>query len=85
MNFAISAEHRVKLKESGKRDKYLDLARDLKKKLWNMKIMVMPIVISMLITVTEGDMSDESVHGSLISLWVLPNYLCHFLCLAYPR
>ena len=31
MNFAISADHRVKLKESKMRDKYLDLARKLKK------------------------------------------------------
>ena len=38
MDFADTADHRVKLKESEKRDKYLDLARELKKKLWNMKI-----------------------------------------------
>ena len=31
-NFAVSADHRVKLKESQKRDKYRDLARELKKK-----------------------------------------------------
>ena len=31
----------IKLKESEKKDKYLDLARELKKKTWN----VMPIVI----------------------------------------
>ena len=30
VNFAISADPRVKLKESKKRDKYLDLARGLK-------------------------------------------------------
>ena len=32
----------------------------------------------------KDDMSDECVHGSLISLWVFLNYLCHFLCPAYP-
>ena len=32
----------------------------------------------------KGDMSDECVHGSLISLRALPNYLCHFLCPAFP-
>ena len=32
MDFAVSADHRVKFKESEKRDKYLDLARELKKK-----------------------------------------------------
>ena len=31
VNFAIPTDHRVKLKESEKRDKYLDLARELKK------------------------------------------------------
>ena len=30
MDFAVPADHRVKLKESEKRDKYLDLARELK-------------------------------------------------------
>ena len=33
VNFAIPADHRVKLKESEKRDKYLDLERELKKKM----------------------------------------------------
>ena len=31
MNFAVPADHKVKLKESEKKDKYLDLARELKK------------------------------------------------------
>ena len=31
VEFAVSADHRVKLKESEKRDNYLDLARELKK------------------------------------------------------
>ena len=35
-------------------DKYLNFARKLKK-LWNMKVMVMPIVIGALDTVTKGD------------------------------
>ena len=42
--FAVSADHRIKLKEYEKRDKYLDLARELKK-LWNMKVTIIPIVI----------------------------------------
>ena len=37
MNFAVPADHRIKLKESVKKDKYLELARELKK-LWNMKV-----------------------------------------------
>ena len=33
MDFAVPADHWVKLKESENRDKYLDLARELKKTL----------------------------------------------------
>ena len=46
-------DHRVKLKESGKRDEYLDLAREVKR-LWNMKVSVIPIVIGALGAVTKG-------------------------------
>ena len=31
MDFAVPTDHRIKLKEIGKRDKYLDLAREVKK------------------------------------------------------
>ena len=31
VGFAVLADHRIKLKESEKKDKYLDLARELKK------------------------------------------------------
>ena len=31
MDFTVLADHRVKLQESEKRDKYLDLAREIKK------------------------------------------------------
>ena len=44
MDFAVLADHRIRLKESEKKDKYLDLARELKK-IWNMKVMIIPIVI----------------------------------------
>ena len=53
VDFAVPAVHRVKFKESAKKDKYLDLTRELKK-LWNMKVTVIPIVIGVLFTVTEG-------------------------------
>ena len=33
MDFAVSADNRIKPKESEKKDKYLDLARELKKTL----------------------------------------------------
>ena len=35
-NNNVPADHRIKLKECEKKDKYLDLARELKN-LWNMK------------------------------------------------
>ena len=58
MDFAVSTDHRVKLKESEKKDKYLDLARELSvsvyQNLWNMKATIIPIVIGALGTVTEG-------------------------------
>ena len=41
------------MKESEKRDKYIDLARELKK-LYHMKVPVLPIVIGGLDTVTKG-------------------------------
>ena len=31
VDFAVPADHRIKLKECEKKDKYLDLARELKK------------------------------------------------------
>ena len=46
-------DHRIKLKECEKKDKYLDFARELKK-LWNMKVTIVPIVIGALGTVTKG-------------------------------
>ena len=51
--FAVSADHRIKLKESEKKEKYLDFTRELKK-LWYMKVTVIPIVIGALGTVTKG-------------------------------
>ena len=40
----VPVDHRIKLKECEKKDKYLDLARELKK-LWHMKVTIIPIVI----------------------------------------
>ena len=42
----------VKLKESKKRDKYQDLARELGK-IWNSQLMIIPIVIGVLGTVSK--------------------------------
>ena len=51
VDFAVPADHRIKLKECEKKDKYLDLARELKK-VWNMKVTIVPIVIGAFGTVT---------------------------------
>ena len=53
VDFALSADHRIKLKECEKRDKYFDLARELKK-LWNMKVTIISIVIGAFGTVIKG-------------------------------
>ena len=53
IDFVVPADHRIKLRECEKRDKYLDLARELKK-LWNMKVTIIPIVIGSFGMVTKG-------------------------------
>ena len=53
VDFAVPTDNRIKLKECEKKDKYLDLARKLKK-LWNMKVTIIPIAIGAFGTVTEG-------------------------------
>ena len=55
VELAVPVHRRIKLKESEKKDKYLDLAGELKKtKLWNMKVTAMPIVIGAFGAVTKG-------------------------------
>ena len=53
VDFAIQTDHRVKIKESKKRDKYVDLAGELKK-LWNMKVTDVLIVINAFGTIPTG-------------------------------
>ena len=53
MDFVIQVDHKAKLKEKEMRDKYLDFARELKK-LWIMRVTVIPSVISTLRTVHKG-------------------------------
>ena len=64
VDFAVPADHRIKLKEYEKRDKYLDLAIELKK-LWNMKMTIIPIVSGAFGTVTKGlkGLEDLDVGG----------------------
>ena len=65
VDFAVPADHRVRLKENEKKDKYLELPKELKK-LWNMKVTFIPIVIGALVTVTEGllkELEDLEIRG----------------------
>ena len=65
IDFAVPADHRIKLKEFEKKHKYLDLARELKK-LWNMNVKIIPIVIGAFGTVTKGllnELEDLEVGG----------------------
>ena len=50
VDFSVPADHRIKLKENEKKDKYLSLASELKK-LWNRKL---TIVIDTFGAVTKG-------------------------------
>ena len=53
VDFAVPADHRIKLKECEKKDKYLDHARELKN-LWNIKVTIILIVIGAFGTRTKG-------------------------------
>ena len=67
VDFAVPADHRLKLKECEKRDKYLDLARELKK-LWNRQMTIIPIVIGAFGTITKGlqkGLEDLEVGGRM--------------------
>ena len=64
---AVSADHRVKLHENKHKHEYLDLAWELRK-LWNMKVTVIPIVNVSFGTVTKGLMQklgDLKIRGRL--------------------
>ena len=52
VDFAVQADHRINLKECEKKDKYLYLARE-QKRLWNMKVSIVPIVIGAFGTVNK--------------------------------
>ena len=53
VEFTVPTDHRVKLKESKKRDKLVDFARELEK-LLNTQLPVIPIVITVVGIVSKG-------------------------------
>ena len=80
VDFAVPADYRIKLKESGKKDKYQTLPGNFKK--WNMKVTIIPIVISAFCTVTKrlsNGREDWDVGGRLETIqttayWKRPEY-----------
>ncbi len=70
MDFAVPADLSVKLTENEKKDWYCELARELKK-LWNMKVTFIPIVIGAIGTVTEGlfkGLDDLEIRGQVVTI-----------------
>ena len=53
MDFTVPADDIVKIKESKNIEKYLDLPIELKK-LWNMKVTAIPIVVGILGMVSKN-------------------------------
>ena len=58
MDTAFPADYNVELKESRRKDKFPNLAKELKKKIRNTKVTVIPIVIGTLVRKTK-----RLVHG----------------------
>ena len=53
VDFAVPADHRIKLKKCEKKDKYLDLARELKKQR-NMKVMILAMLNGAFGSINKG-------------------------------
>ena len=78
MDLAFPVDHRVTLKESEKKDKYLNLDRELKK-LWNRKVTIIPIVIGALVTVTSGLIKERQklkIRGPAENVNEILKYFC---------
>ena len=81
VDFAVPADHRIKLKEREKMDEYFYLARELKK-LCNMKVTTIPIMIGAFGTVIKDyqrdwktwKLEDEWRWSKLQDYWERPEY-----------
>ena len=72
MNITVLATHMVKLRDSEKSVEHQDLASKLEK-LWNMKVMVIPIIISAHGTVTKllvKELEDVEVKGRVETIQI---------------
>ena len=75
VDFAVPADHKIKLKEYEKKYKYLDLTKELKK-LWNMKVTIIPIVIGAFGTVTKGllkGLENKRMGGDHPNYYIIEN------------
>ena len=52
VDFAFLADYRIKLIECENKNKYLDFVKELKK-LWNIQVTIIPIVVGAFVTVTK--------------------------------
>ena len=76
MDFTVPADHKVYLKKSEKKDKYLDLAKELKI-CCTLKLKVIPIVIGALDTVNKGlveRLEDLEIKGRLVTIQTTAEY-----------
>ena len=74
VDFGVSTDHRIKLEENKKKDKCLHLVRELTKKL-DHEMMVIPVVIYVLVTVTRGlvqKLEDLEIRGTVVRSNLLP-------------
>ena len=72
VDFAVSPDHRINLKECEKKNKYFNLAIELKK-LWNMRVTIVPIVIGAFGTITKGllkGLEDLEVGGRVETIQI---------------
>ena len=62
MDFVFPADHRVKIKEKKKIEKYLEIAREQN---WNMKVTVVLIVIGMLSKGLKKRLEESEIWGRI--------------------
>ena len=67
MDFAIPVDHKEKIKKSKKRDKYLDLARELKmlQNTWVMGISIIVGTLGMVPKGLERRLQELEIRGSI--------------------
>ena len=72
-DFTVLVDPSVKIKESEKIDKYLDLTRELKK-LWNLRVKVIPVVFGALETVSrsqEKGLEELEISGRIKTIQII--------------